>query len=117
MVFQIFCVRDEKDTSITDISQIVPLVNLFGVPTDVLFGVYGTDHEEEARARLEEIFRLSDKCQDGEEGPTAIIILDKYREAMRLYPNNPTIMVNAMAFAQMVIDNFEPELKELIGEE
>lgn len=107
----------ENDTSMPDISQIVPLANLFGVPTDVLFGVYGTDHEEEVRARLEEIFRLSDNCQDGEEGPTAIIILDKYREAMRLYPNNPTIIVNAMAFAQMVIDNFEQELKELIGEE
>ena len=107
----------ENDTSMPDISQVVPLANLFGVPTDVLFGVYGTDHEEEVHARLEEVFRLSDNCKDGEEGPTAIIILDKYREAMRLYPNNPAIMGNASAFAQMVIDNFEPELKELIGEE
>ena len=107
----------ENETSMPDISQVVPLANFFGVPTDVLFGVYGADHEEEVHARLEEVFRLSDNCQDGEEGPTALIILDKYREAMRLYPNNPAIMGNASAFAQMVIDNFEPELKELIGEE
>ena len=37
----------ENGTSMPDISQVVPLANLFGVPTDVLFGVYGTEHEEE----------------------------------------------------------------------
>jgi hypothetical protein len=78
--------------------------------------MHGADHEAEVRARLEEIFRMSDNCPDGEEGPTALIILDKYREAMRLYPNNPTIMVNAMAFAEMVIGCNEKELRELIGQ-
>ncbi len=107
----------ENDTSMPDISQVVPLANLFGVPTDVLFGIHGADHEAEVRARLEEIFRMSDNCPDGEEGPTALVILDKYREAMRLYPNNPTIMVNAMAFAEMVIGCNERELRELIGQE
>ncbi|MBQ2278574.1 MAG: helix-turn-helix transcriptional regulator, partial [Clostridia bacterium] len=106
----------ENDTSLPDISQVVPLANLFGVTTDVLFGMHGADHEAEVRARLEEIFRMSDNCPDGEEGPTALLILDKYREAMRLYPNNPTIMVNAMAFAEMVIGCNEKELRELIGQ-
>ncbi len=107
----------ESDTSMPDISQVVPLANLFGVPTDVLFGIHGADHEAEVRARLEEVFRMSDNCKDGEEGPTALIILDKYREMMRLYPNNPTIMVNAMAFAEMVLSCNEKELRELIGQE
>lgn len=107
----------ENDTSMPDISQVVPLANLFGVPTDVLFGVYGADHEEEVKVRLEEIFRMADNCRDGEEGPTALVILDKYREAMRMYPNNATIMVNAMAFAEMVIGCNEKELRELIGQE
>ena len=107
----------ESGAGLPDISQIVPLANLFGVPTDVLFGVCGTDHTEEVRARLTEIFRIHDNCKDGEEGPTALVILDKYREAMRLYPNNPTIMTNAMAFAEMVIDYNKAELKELIGQE
>ncbi len=107
----------ENDTSMPDISQVVPLANLFGVTTDVLFGIHGADHEEEVKMRLEEIFRMSDNCPDGEEGPTALVILDKYREAMRLYPNNPTIMVNAMAFAEMVLSCNEKELRELIGQE
>ena len=33
----------ENGTSLPDITQVVPLANLFGVPTDVLFGVYGTN--------------------------------------------------------------------------
>lgn len=109
--------RWENDTSMPDISQVVPMANLFGVTTDVLFGRCGTDQEEEVRELLAEVFRMSDNCPDGEEGPTALVILDKYREMMRLYPNNPTIMINAMAFAEMVIGCNERELRELIGQE
>lgn len=107
----------ENDTSMPDISQVVPLANLFGVPTDVLFGVYGADNNEDVTARLEEIFRIYDNCKDGEEGSTAIVILDKYREAIRLYPNNPTIMLNAIAFAEMVVTCNKAELKKLIGKD
>ena len=107
----------ENDIGMPDISQVVPLANLFDVPTDVLFGVYGADHEEEVNMRLAEIFRIYDNCQEGEEGQTALVILDQYREAMNLYPNNPTIMTNAMAFAEMVIDYNKAELRELIGQE
>ena len=107
----------ENDTSMPDISQVVPLANLFGVPTDVLFGRCGTVSEDEANARLAEIFRMCDRCPDGEEAPMALVILDQYREAMRLYPNNSTILVNAMAFAEMVLSCNERELAALIGQE
>ncbi len=107
----------ENDTSMPDISQVVPLANLFGVTTDVLFGVYGSDHKEEIEKRLTEIFRISDHCQDGEEGKTAIVIFDKYRELMRLYPNNPTILTSAMVFVEMVINSNEKELREIIGQD
>lgn len=106
----------ENDTSMPDISQVVPLANLFGVPTDVLFGVHEADHEAEVRARLEEIFRMCDNCPDGKEAETALVILDQYREAMRLYPNHSTILVNAMAFAEMVLSQNGAELKALIGQ-
>lgn len=107
----------ENDTSMPDISQILPLANLFGVPTDVLFGVCGVNHDMEVRTRLEEIFRMCDNCADGEEAATALIIFDKYREAMRLYPNNSTVLVNAMAFAEMVLSANGAELKKMIGQE
>ena len=50
----------ENGTSMPDISQVVPLANLFGVPTDVLFVVYGTEHEEEVHLRLKEIYEIYD---------------------------------------------------------
>lgn len=106
----------ENNTAMPDISQVVPLAHLFGVPTDVLFGVYGSGYEQEVRERLEEIFRMCDNCRDGEEAPTALVILDKYREAIRLYPNNATILGNAMAFAEMVLTGNESQLRELIGQ-
>ena len=107
----------ENDTSMPDISQVVPLANLFSVPTDVLFGVYGTEHKEEVSARLKEIYEIYDGCKDGEEGSTALIILDKYRNAIRTYPNNATILTEAMAFGTMMIENYESELGALIGQE
>ena len=41
---------------------------------------------------LKEIYEIYDGCKDGEEGATALIILDKYRDALRAYPNNATLL-------------------------
>ena len=107
----------ENGTSMPDISQVVPLANLFGVTTDVLFGVYGIEHEEEVHSRLKEIYELYDGCKDGEEGQTALIILEKYRDALHTYPNNATILTEAMAFGTMLIENYESVLSALIGKD
>lgn len=100
-----------------DISQVVPLANLFGVSTDVLFGVYGKEHEEAVNLCLKEIYEIYDACKDGEEGPTTLIILDKYREALHTYPNNATILTEAMAFGTMMLENYESVLSALIGKD
>lgn len=106
----------ENGTSMPDISQVVPLANLFGVPTDVLFGVYGTEHEEEVHLRLKEIYEIYDGCKDGKEGATALIILDKYRDALRAYPNNATLLSEASAFGTMILQNYQSALKPLIDQ-
>ncbi len=106
----------ENETSMPDISQVVPLANLFGVPTDVLFGVHDINQDEDIHKRLSDIYRLTDGCKDGEEGPTALVILDKYREAIRLYPSNTNLLTEAMAFAEMVIQFNRDQLEALIGE-
>lgn len=106
----------ENGTSMPDISQVVPLANLFGVPTDVLFGVYGTEHEEEVNLRLKEIYEIYDGCKDGEEGATALMILDKYRDALRAYPNNATLLSEASAFGTMILQNYQSALKPLIDQ-
>ncbi len=105
----------ENESSMPDISQVVPLANLFGVPTDVLFGIYGTVNGEDVNARLKEIYEIYDACKDGEEGTTALVILDKYRDAMRTYPNNDTILTEAMSFGTMIIKSNESDLKAIIG--
>ena len=107
----------ENDTGMPDISQVVPLANFFGVSTDVLFGFCGADHEQDIKNRLSEIFRMADNCRDGEEGPTALLILDKYRDAMRMYPNNDKLLTSAMAFASMVLESNRADLCKLIGED
>ena len=106
----------ENGTSMPDISQVVPLANLFGVPTDVLFGVCGTKHEEEVNLRLKEIYEIYDGCKDGEEGATALIILDKYRDALHTYPNNATLLSEASAFGTMILENYQSALKPLIDQ-
>lgn len=106
----------ESESSMPDISQVVPLANVFGVSTDVLFGMYGCNQAQDIDEKLSEIFRIYDACKDGEEGKTAAVILEKYRDLIRLYPNNSTILNNAMAFAEMVLDANENALCEVIGQ-
>ena len=106
----------ENGTSMPDISQVVPLANLFGVPTDVLFGVYGTNVQAEVEAALDEIFRMQENVLPEEQARVGIKILEKYREALKRFPNNSTIMCNAICFAGMLIDNDGEELKSIFGE-
>ena len=58
--------RWESETGMPDISQIVPLSNVFGVTTDVLFGRDGTDGDEEVTRFIREAERkISSKPADG----------------------------------------------------
>ena len=52
--------RWENGTGMPDISQIVPLSRVFGVSTDVLFGVYDTDVVAEKEKILEEFDHISE---------------------------------------------------------
>ena len=45
----------EREVGYPDIAQIVPLANVFGVSTDVLFGVFGTNDNEEVEKIINEI--------------------------------------------------------------
>ena len=58
--------RWENGTGMPDISQIVPLSNVFGVTTDVLFGTDGTDGDEEVTMFIREAERkISNKPAAG----------------------------------------------------
>ena len=44
----------ENGTGLPDISQVVPLSNVFGVPTDVLFGTQNVNRDEEVERIISE---------------------------------------------------------------
>lgn len=75
----------ENETGLPDISQIIPLASVFGVSTDVLFGTFGTNDEEEARKILENAYKLKGKA-----------VYDALQEGLRFYPNNVGLLVNCL---------------------
>ncbi|MBQ8642710.1 MAG: helix-turn-helix transcriptional regulator [Clostridia bacterium] len=105
----------ENETGMPDISQIVPLATVFGVSTDVLFGRAGVSDKEDIEARLAVIFRYSDAV-DGNEAAEGLKILDMYRNLLKDYPSNPTILLNAAAFGDMLTEYYTDGLREQVGQ-
>ena len=106
----------ENGISLPDITMIIPLSNLFGVSTDVLFGVCGNDNSEEVEKALSAIFEMEENVPKEEEAKTGLLVLDKYREAIRRFPNNSTVLNNAAAFGCMLTDYNKEQLIEIVGE-
>ena len=83
----------ENNTGMPDISQIVPLANIFGVSTDILFGLEKKDDEKE-------ILRILDDAGSVFSSPQTP---DQYRlcykkiiEGLKKYHNNPTLLIYAL---------------------
>ena len=55
--------RWENGTGMPDISQIVPLARVFGVSTDVLFGIYDTDAVADKESILDEYDRIGEPLE------------------------------------------------------
>lgn len=82
----------ENETGMPDISQIVPLASVFGVSTDVLFGTYGINDEEEVRNILKKIEEL--KMSGGVESLKCAY--DLMQEGLKKYPNNLLLLGNSL---------------------
>lgn len=82
----------ENETGLPDISQVVPLASVFGVSTDVLFGTFGTNDDEEVRNILEKI--KSVKMGGGAESLKCAY--DALQEGLRRYPNNCFLLGNSL---------------------
>ena len=83
----------ENNMGMPDVSQIVPLANLFGVSTDTLFGIADMD-DREAVARI---------CRNAQskltKPMTAEGFLAKYRvlqEGVKQYPNSPRLLLETL---------------------
>ena len=82
----------ENDTSMPDISQIVPLASVFGVTTDALFGVAGITANEEALQIIDEAENLR---QYGRYD-TYLKTYEAILAGLQKYPNNLILLQNCM---------------------
>ncbi len=82
----------ENDTGLPDISQVVPLASIFGVTTDVLFGIADTTENEEAW----KIVQHSESMKKYGEIETYLNAYDVLLDGLKKYPNNLIIMINCM---------------------
>lgn len=83
----------ENDVGMPDISQVVPLATVFGVSTDVLFGIYGADHAEDVLNLIHEARALIAYPATMES------VRDCYNmliDGLNKYPNNVTLLSNCL---------------------
>ncbi|MBO5041826.1 MAG: helix-turn-helix domain-containing protein [Clostridia bacterium] len=82
----------ENDAGMPDISQVVPLVTVFGVSADVLFGITGTTADEEAW----KIVTDAESIQRYGEADTYLAAYDVLMDGLKRFPNNLILMNRCM---------------------
>jgi len=110
--------RWENGTGMPDISQIVPLSNVFGVSTDVLFGTVGVNDKEEVWKIINNAQSLLTRPLD------SVGLVQKYaalQDGLKVYPNNPLLLLECLetgiALAYPENDVYSPEHAEAIYQE
>ena len=98
----------ETDTSLPDISQVVPLAHFFGVSTDILFGVQGEDYSEEIAAAHERY--LKHQKWDFE------IIYNELTELLKKYPSNHTLLLDYIHVCDTMLGNKKGNRDEIFAE-
>lgn len=79
----------ENDSGMPDISQVVPLATVFGVSTDVLFGVYGINNTQEVQRIIQSAFELNTNPVTTESVRRCYEVL---MDGLKKYPNNTTLL-------------------------
>ena len=83
----------ENDTGMPDISQVVPLATVFGVSTDVLFGIYGVDHTEDVLKLIYDARALITAPATRE---SVRLCYDALLNGLKKYPNNIILLSNCL---------------------
>lgn len=89
----------ENGTGLPDISQVVPLSNVFGVPTDVLFGTQNLNRDEEVERIIEEACAPTRLNYETEEEEFQVFVkeYETYMDALKTYPNSIPLLYMALA--------------------
>lgn len=83
----------ENGTGMPDISQIVPLATVFGVSTDVLFGMHGKNNAEEVQKLISYAHSLVTAPATKESVTRCYRALT---EGLAKYPNNTVLLANCL---------------------
>lgn len=86
----------ENETGMPDISQIVPLASVFGVSTDVLFGMFGTNNDKEVEEIIEKANELSKKANVSA-FESRLYKHNTLEDALKIYPNNMKLLDQALS--------------------
>ena len=91
--------RWESGTGMPDISQVVPLANVFGVSVDVLFGTQNLDRDKEVERIIEEASAPLRLNYETEEEVFEVMKkeYETYLEALKTYPNSIPLLHIALA--------------------
>ena len=102
----------ENGSGLPDISQVVPLANVFGVSTDVLFGLEGTDESERAAEMIRDAYALQEygKCD------TYFRSYDRLTAGLKKYPSN-CVLLNACMECGLSLSLTTPERAPEIADE
>ena len=106
--------RWESEAGLPDISQIVPLANVFGVSTDVLFGTFGVDNEAEVDKIIEEAFAPVRTAYTREQTEAAYEVRwQRLQEGLKTYPNNLRLLSEVLSCGVCMFKySEEPEEKQ-----
>lgn len=79
----------ENDSGMPDISQVIPIATVFGVSTDVLFGIYGTDNAKEVQKIIESAIALISEPVTTE---SMHCCYNALIDGLKKYPNNTILL-------------------------
>ena len=82
----------ENESEMPDISQVVPLASIFGVSTDVLFGIAETTENDEAWKFVQQ----ADRVKNHGDLETYFHAYEILLAGLKKYPNNLILMINCM---------------------
>jgi len=100
--------RWENETGMPDISQVIPLANVFGVSVDVLFGTQNIDRDAEVQRIIEEAsapLRLNYENEE-DEFEAFKKEYETYMEALKTYPNSIPLLYSSLLSGHVLASEY-----------
>ena len=97
----------ENETGLPDISQVVPLANVFGVTTDILFGTDSSETKDDIEDFIKEIEHKLCNCSDEEELECQLDCAKAVQKKLKEYPTNYRLLAYSMGNLYGLIGTLE----------